>query len=152
MIRKLIISLILNSSLVLSANAATNLKLNPNLNYSSDSDDGPLITGDELADGTVHRGKPAYIIFYQRECYNSKHQARRTVELYDKYKGQVDFILIDLDSEISVEQAELRGRFYRNYIPHVTIIDKDGEVVYNKSGEIDTVGVSNMLDSALKPN
>ncbi len=152
MIRTLIISLILNSSLVLSAYAATNLKLNPNLNFSSDSDDGPLIIGDDLTDGTVHRGKPAYIIFYQRECYNSKHEAKRTVELYDKYMGQVDFILIDLDSEISDEQAELRDRFYRNYIPHVTIIDKDGEVVYNKSGEIDTVGVSNMLDSALKPN
>jgi thioredoxin-related protein len=152
MIRTLIISLILNSSLVLSAYAATNLKLNPNLNYSSDSDDGPLITGDELSVGTVHRGKPAYIIFYQRECYNSKHQAKRTVELYDKYKGQVDFIVIDLDARISDEQTELRDRFYGKYIPHVTIIDKDGEVVYNKSGEIDTLRVSKMLDSALQPN
>jgi thioredoxin-related protein len=152
MIRKLIISLILNSSLVLSAYAATNLKLNPNLNYSSDSDDGPLIMGDELTDGTVHRGKPAYIIFFQRECYNSKHQAKRTVELYEKYKGQADFIVIDLDAEISKQQAELRDRFYTNYIPHVTIVDRDGQVVYNKSGEIDTARVSDMLDSALKPN
>ena len=152
MIKTLIISLILNGSLVLSTYAATNLKLNPNLNYSSDSDDGPLIIGDELADGSVHRGKPAYIIFYQRECYNSKHQAKRTVELYDRYKGQVDFIVIDLDSKISDEQAELRDRFYRNFIPHVTIIDRDGHVVYNKSGEIDTLRVSNMLDRALKPN
>jgi len=152
MIRKLIISLILNSSLVLSAYAATNLKLNPNLNYSSDSDDGPLIMGDELTDGTVHRGKPAYIIFFQRECYNSKHQAKRTVELYEKYKGQADFIVIDLDAEISKQQAELRDRFYTNYIPHVTIVDRDGQVVYNKSGEIDTARVSDMLDGALKPN
>ena len=152
MTRTLVISMILNISLVLSSYAATNLKLNPNLDYSSDSNDGPLIIGDELADGTVHRGKPAYIIFYQRECYNSKHQARRTVDLYDKYEGQVDFIVIDLDAEISKQQAELRDRFYRNYIPHVTIIDKDGQVVYNKSGEIDTLRVSNMLDSALKPN
>ena len=146
MIRTLIISLILESSLVLSVYAATNLKLNPNLDYSSDSDDGPLIIGDDFADGTVHPGKPAYIIFYQRECYNSKRQAKRTVELYDRYKGQVDFIVIDLDSKISDEQAELRDRFYRKYIPRVTIIDKDGQVVYNKSGEIDTVRISNMLE------
>jgi thioredoxin-related protein len=152
MIRTLIISFVLNISVVLSTHAATNLKLNPSLDYSSDSDDGPLITGDELSNGTVRRGKPAYLIFYQRGCYNSKHQAKRTVELYDKYKGQVDFIVIDLDSDMSDEQAELRDRFYRNYIPHVTIIDKDGQVVYNKSGEIDTVRLSNILDSALKAN
>ncbi|MGB7291211.1 MAG: hypothetical protein WBD99_03470 [Thermodesulfobacteriota bacterium] len=148
--RTLIISLLLNISLVFSSYAVTDLKLNPNLNYSSDSDDGPLIIGDELAEGIVHRGRPAYIIFYQRECYNSKHQAKRTVELYDKYKGKVDFIVIDLDTEISNEQTELEDRFYRNYIPHVTIIDGDGQVVYNKSGEIDTHRISNMLDRALK--
>ncbi len=34
-------------------NAATNLKLNPNLDYSSDSNDGPLITGDNITDGTI---------------------------------------------------------------------------------------------------
>ena len=152
MIRTVIISFVLSISMVVSTYAATNLRLNPSLDYSSDSYDGPLIFGDELSDGTVHRGKPAYIIFYQRGCYNSKHQAKRTVELYDKYKGQVDFIVIDLDSEISNEQAELRDRFYRNYIPHVTIIDKDGQVEYNKSGEIDTVRLSNLLDSALKPD
>lgn len=152
MIRTLIISLILESSLVLSVYAATNLKLNPNLNYSSDSDDGPLIIGDEFSDGTIHPGKPAYIIIYQRECYNSKRQAKRTVELYDKYRGQVDFIVIDLDSQISDEQVKLRDQFYRNHIPHVTIIDKHGSVVYNKSGEIDTPKLSDLLDMALKPD
>jgi hypothetical protein len=152
MIRTLILSLLLNTSLVLSTYAASNLKLNPNLDYSSDSNDGQLIFGDELSDGTVRRGRPAYIIFYQRECYNSKHQAKRTVELYEKYKGKVDFILIDLDAELSNEQIELKDKFYMHYIPHVTIIAKDGQIVYNKSGEIDTVRASNMLDSALKPN
>ena len=42
---------------------AENLKLNSHLNYSSDSQDGPLITGDHMEDG-VAPGKPNYIIMY----------------------------------------------------------------------------------------
>ncbi len=43
--------------------AAENLRLNPKLDYSSDSQDGPLITGDRMEDGAVE-GKPNYIIIY----------------------------------------------------------------------------------------
>jgi hypothetical protein len=43
--------------------AADNLRLNPNLDYSSDSQDGPLITGDHMDDGAA-AGKPNYVIFY----------------------------------------------------------------------------------------
>ena len=43
--------------------AGTNLKLNPSLDYTSDSNDGPLITGKGLSDGSVRKGTPAYIIF-----------------------------------------------------------------------------------------
>lgn len=43
--------------------AAENLRLNPKLDYSSDSRDGPLITGDRMDDGPV-LGKPNHIIVY----------------------------------------------------------------------------------------
>jgi len=43
--------------------AAENLRLNPRLDYSSDSQDGPLITGDHLEDGAV-RGKPNYVFMF----------------------------------------------------------------------------------------
>ena len=43
--------------------AAENLRLNPRLDYSSDSQDGPLITGDRMDEGGVP-GKPNYIIFF----------------------------------------------------------------------------------------
>lgn len=129
--------------------AATSLKLNPALDCTSDSNDGPLITGEGLSDGSVRKGTPAYIIFYHRECYNSKRQARRTVELYEKYMDKADFIIVDLDTELSKEQDGLRSRFYRNYIPHVTVIDAEGKVVYDKSGEVGTDVISVMLDRAL---
>ena len=135
-----------------SINAATNLKLNPNLDYSTDSNDGPLITGDNITDGMIQQGKSAYIIFYHHECYNSKRQAKRTVELYEKYEGNIDFIIVDLDSKISNGQNELRERFYPKYIPHVTIIGANGSVLYNRSGEIGNDLLSSILDKALMEN
>ena len=42
---------------------AENLRLNPRLNYSSDSQDGPLITGDHIEEGAV-RGKPNYVFMF----------------------------------------------------------------------------------------
>ena len=150
MYKTVILSLLLTFSIMqVSVNAATNLRLNPNLDYSSDSNDGPLITGDNITDGMIQQGKPAHIIFYHHECYNSKRQAKRTVELYEKYEGKVDFIIVDLDSEISNEQKESRDRFYRNYIPHVTIIGANGSVLYNRSGEIGADLLSSILDKAL---
>lgn len=40
-----------------------NLRINPRLNYSSDSQDGLLITGTEMDKGAV-AGKPNYIIMF----------------------------------------------------------------------------------------
>jgi hypothetical protein len=46
-----------------SLRAAENLRLNPRLNYSSDSQDGPLITGDNIEEAAV-RGKPNYVFMF----------------------------------------------------------------------------------------
>ncbi len=43
--------------------AAENLRLNPRLDYSSDSQDGPLITGDHVEDAAVP-GKPNYVFMF----------------------------------------------------------------------------------------
>ena len=91
--------LALIAALVVTASAGENLKLNGKLDYSSDSQDGPLITGDGM-DAGVTPGKPAYIILYGEGCYNSKRQARRTVSLYEKYKGRVQFVIVDLDHRL----------------------------------------------------
>jgi hypothetical protein len=45
------------------AAAAENLRINPRLDYSSDSQDGPLITGDNLEEGAA-RGKPNYVFMF----------------------------------------------------------------------------------------
>jgi len=133
---------------VLPARAAENLKLNQHLDYTSESQDGPLITGDHLEDGFAG-GKPAYAIFYGEGCFNSKRQARRTVELYEKYKGRVQFVVVDLDRPHSPAQEELVKKFYKGYIPHVVVLSRDGKTVYNASGEVEEGEISKILDKEL---
>jgi hypothetical protein len=136
-------------AMVPSARAAENLKLNQHLDYSSDSQDGPLITGDQMEEGAAS-GKPSYVIIYGQGCFNSKRQARRTVELYEKYKGRVQFVVVDMDRQRSPAQEDLVKRFYKGYIPHVTVLNRDGRIAYNASGEVDEGEISKVLDKTLK--
>jgi hypothetical protein len=139
----------LAAAFALPAHAAENLKLNQHLDYSSDSQDGPLITGDRLEDGVVG-GKPTYAILYGEGCYNSKRQARRTVELYEKYKGRVQFVVVDLDKPRSPAQENLVKKFYQGSIPHVVVLNRDGKTLYNAAGEVDEAEISKVLDKTLR--
>ncbi|PYX93701.1 MAG: hypothetical protein DMG67_03570 [Acidobacteria bacterium] len=44
---------------------AQELKLNPHLDYNSDSQDGPLITGKEAAAAGLAKGKVNYIFIFE---------------------------------------------------------------------------------------
>ncbi len=68
--KTLALPLLLWATLAVPLRGADNLRLNPRLNYSSDSQDGPLdsqdgplITGDHMDDGAM-QGQPNYVIFY----------------------------------------------------------------------------------------
>jgi len=135
--------------LVTAAFGGENLKLNSKLDYTSDSQDGPLITGEGMEAGFVP-GKPAYVIMYVEGCYNSKRQARRTLELYEKYKGRVQFVVIDLDHRLSSSQEELKKKYFRGYIPHVVVLDASGSVQYKASGEVEESAISSILDKTLR--
>lgn len=114
-----------------------NLKLNPKLDYQSDSLDGALITGDDAQSGFV-AGKTNYVIIYGEGCFNSKRQARRTVELYNKYRNQVHFVVVDLDVRRSPEQQQLVKQYYQGSIPHVLVLDANGNPLYNSPGEVES--------------
>jgi thiol-disulfide isomerase/thioredoxin len=136
--KKTLLQLSLLLTLTVTTSFATdNLKLNSQLNYSSDSLDGPLITGDDAQSGFV-AGKTNYVIMYGEGCFNSKRQARRTVELYNKYRNQVHFVVVDLDAKRSPEQQKLVKQFYKGYIPHVVVLDANGNPLYNSSGEVES--------------
>ena len=140
---------LLTTGTTFSLSASDNLRLNPRLDYSSDSLDGPLITGDHREEGAVS-GKPNCIMFYGDGCFNSKRQARRTVALYQKYKGRVQFVVIDLDIKRTAQQQELVKSYYRGYIPHVTILDVAGKPAYNSAGEVEESAISSILEASLK--
>ena len=129
--------------------AGDNLRLNSKLDYASDRQDGPLITGDHMEEGSV-AGKPAYVILYGEGCYNSKRQARRTVSLYEHYKGRVQFVIVDLDRSLSPAQQDLRKKYYKGYIPHIVVLDASGTAVYNSSGEVEESEISGLLDKVLR--
>jgi hypothetical protein len=142
-------TLFLAMALVLPAYAADHLKLNDRLDYSGDSQDGPLIDGDHLEEGAAS-DRPTYVIMYGEGCYNSKRQARRTVSLYDQYKGRVRFVIVDLDKPRSAAQDDLVKKFYKGYIPHVTVLSRDGRIFYNSSGEVEESEIAKVLEKTLK--
>jgi hypothetical protein len=63
--KRIVLLALLAAGLAVAVNlrAAENLRLNQRLDYSSDSQDGPLITGDHIEDGAV-RGKPNYVFMF----------------------------------------------------------------------------------------
>lgn len=128
--------------------AGENLKLNSKLDYSSDSNDGPHITGDQMDSGAV-LGKPNYIVIYGEGCYNSKRQSRRTVQLYEKYRGRVNFVVIDLDHALSNPQLDLVKKYYGGAIPHVVVLDKAEKAVYDSTGEVGESDISEILNKLL---
>ena len=125
------------------------LRLNPQLDYNSDSVDGPLITGNDTQGGVV-AGKPNYVMIYGEGCFNSKRQARRTVALSQRYGDRVNFILIDLDKPQSPAQLKLVQTYYEGSIPDLVVLDGSGKPVYNRAGEQTEEVLSGILDKALQ--
>src|SRR6185437_6859494 len=125
------------------------LKLNPHLDYSGDSVDGPLITGNDTETGVV-AGKPNYVMIYGEGCFNSKRQARRTVALSERYGDKVNFVIIDLDKPQSPAQLKLVQTYYGGSIPDLVVLDSSGNAVYNRAGEQTQEVLSRILDKVLQ--
>ncbi len=128
--------------------AAENLQLNPHLNYKKNNFQGPLITGDHMDEGVEDR-IPNYIIFFAEFCFNAKRQAQRTVHLYEQYKGRVHFVIIDLSHHLPPQQKALAKKFFHQDVPHTTILDKTGKVVFDYTGEAEESTLAGWLDSTL---
>ena len=72
------------------------------------------------------------------------------MSLYEKYKGRVNFVVIDVDQKRSKDQQKLVQKHFNGYIPHLTILGKKGEVLYDQAGETSEENISAILDRALK--
>ena len=72
------------------------------------------------------------------------------MNLYNKYKGRVQFVVIDLDHKQSPAQQALLKKYFTGYIPHVVVLDRSGNAVYNAAGEVEEGTLEALLDKVLK--
>ena len=72
------------------------------------------------------------------------------MNLYNQYKGRVQFVVIDLDQKQSPAQQALLKKYFAGYIPHVVVLDRSGNAVYNSAGEVEESAIAALLDKALK--
>ena len=72
------------------------------------------------------------------------------MNLYNKYRGRVQFVVIDLDHKLSPAQQELVKKYFTGSIPHVVVLDRSGNAVYNSAGEVEEGTIEALLDKALK--
>lgn len=70
--------------------------------------------------------------------------------MYEKYKGRVQFVIIDLDKKRSKAQQRLVEEYYEGYIPHVVVLDKKGKTKYSLASEVEESKISAILDKALQ--
>jgi len=69
--------------------------------------------------------------------------------LYEKYRGRVNFVIVDLDQPLSPAQSELVKNHYQGSIPHVVVLDMSGKAVYDTAGEVSETEIGGVLDKAL---
>jgi len=58
-------------------------------------------------------------------------------------------VVIDLDHKQSPAQQELAKKYYTGYIPHVVVLDRSGNALYNSAGEVEASTLETLLDKAL---
>ena len=132
------------------AGGAGGLTLAPGISFTDDSSPNFPIRGDGLDDGRLASDRPTAIFFGTAHCWNTAREAERFVALYRAHAAEARFLVVDLDRP-SADQKELVARFYRGYIPHVTILDARGGVVYDRAGETGTDrGDASVLEGLLR--
>ncbi len=128
------------------------MKLAPSLSYTDDSSTNFPINGKDLADGAAATDRATIIFFGTAHCWNTNREAERLVSVYPKYRGKIDFIVVDLNNPSPAQRA-LIASYYRGYIPTIAILDSHGHVLYDRAGETasrrgDTSSLEALINSA----
>jgi len=134
------------------ARAASDLRLAPNLSFNDDASPNFPIRGRNLSDGLGRTGEATLIFFGTSNCWNTAREAERLVKLYPQFGNRLHFVIVDLRNVAPAQQL-LVSHYYHGYIPTVTAISSDGNVIYNRAGETatirgDTSNLQRLLDSA----
>jgi len=137
---------------LLPVQAASDLHLAPDLSFTDDSSSNFPIAGNSIGDAPVASDRATIMFFGTAHCWNTNREAERLVTLYPKYRDKIDFVIVDLDHP-ALSQWALIAKYYRGFIPTITVIDRKGEVIYNRAGETagtrgDTSKLEALLNSA----
>lgn len=132
--------------------AASDLHLAPDLSFTDDSSSNFPIAGSSIGDATIASDRATIMFFGTAHCWNTNREAERLVALYPKYRDRMDFVIVNVNHP-SPSQQPLIARYYRGYIPTIMVIDRKGEVIYNRAGETagtrgDTSKLEALLNSA----
>jgi hypothetical protein len=138
--------------LILPAHAASDLHLAPDLSFTDDSSSNFPIAGNSIGDAAVAGDRATIMLFGTAHCWNTNREAERLVALYPKYRDKIDFVIVDVNNP-SASQQPLIAKYYKGFIPTIAVIDRKGEVIYNRAGETagtrgDTSKLEALLNSA----
>jgi len=130
---------------------ASDLTLAPKLSFDDDSSPNFPIQARNILDGQGRPGEPTIVFFGTSNCWNTAREAERLVRLYPQFRDRIHFVIIDLRN-VSPAQRLLVSRYYHGYIPTITALSSDGNVIYNQTGESatirgDTSNLQRLLDS-----
>jgi hypothetical protein len=132
--------------------AADDLKLAPALSFTDDSSSNFPIVAEHSADGAPAADQATILFFGTAHCWNTNREAERLVSLYPKYRGKINFVVVDLNN-VSASQRPLVAKYYRGAIPTIAVIDSNGRVIYDRAGETaaergDASNLETLLNSA----
>ncbi|HEY9733209.1 MAG TPA: hypothetical protein V6C89_14925 [Drouetiella sp.] len=135
--------------------AADDLKLRPGISFTQDIDAGFPIVATDIDNASIDPSLPS-IIFFGAACdLNTNRQAKRLVDIYHKIpKGQVKFIVIDVDHPANEDARKLIRTYYSppgktGYIPFEVILDKSGKAVWSQIGEVEISVIKGQLDKVM---
>ena len=94
----------------------------------------------------LDNGKPTLIDFYAEWCENCKEMMPVLRELEQKYKGKVNFVMINGDKSENSDFVEL---FRVDGIPHLALMTKDGEVKTALIGKVPKKVLEDDLDTLI---
>ncbi len=134
------------------AQAGSDLHLAPDLSFTDDSSSNFPIAGDSIGDATVAGDRATIMFFGTAHCWNTNREAERLVALYPKYRDKIDFVIVDVNHP-SASQQPLVAKYYHGFIPTIAVVDRKGEVIYDRAGETantrgDTSNLEALLNSA----
>ncbi|MGJ5672430.1 MAG: thylakoid membrane photosystem I accumulation factor [Nostochopsis sp.] len=108
---------------------------------------GSLVPPRATLASALNAHKPALLVFYVDDSRDCKEYAIIVSRLQAFYGGVTEIIPVDVDSIIPTQtyNSTEPGYYYSGAVPQVAVLDKSGQVVLNKTGQVPYEEVDDQL-------